>query len=235
MSGWTAKRFWSEVTTAPVEGGYGLFLDGRPVKTPAKSTVVVPTPILADAMADEWRAVEEVIDPNTMPMTRSANAAIDKVATQFAEVAEMIAAYGASDLLCYRAESPEALCQRQADGWDPLLDWAESAYNARLNPVAGLMPIAQEDAAVARLRTAVHAQTPFQLTALHDLVAISGSLILGLAVTRGRLTGEQAWALSRIDEDWQVEQWGEDEEASAMAAHKREALLHAERLYAMAS
>lgn len=231
MSGWTAKRFWKEASVCPVEGGYAVQLDGRGVKTPAKATLVLPTEAMAAAIAAEWDAQEEKVDPATMPVTRSANAAIDKVATQFAEVAAMIAEYGGTDLLCYRAEMPEDLVTRQAAAWDPLLDWAEAELGVRLEVTAGVLPKAQSEAALARLHALVSEVDPFRMAALHDLVGITGSLVIGLAVARGRISAQEAWDLSRIDEDWQIQQWGEDEEAAATAAIKRDALQHAARFW----
>lgn len=233
MSDWAAKRFWTEVNVVPAEGGFAVQLDGRPVKTPAKDPLVVPTPTMGQAVAEEWRAVEEKIDPNVMPYTRSANAAIDKVRVQFDDVAEMLAAYGGSDLLCYRATHPDPLIERQARGWDPLLDWADETFGARLRPTAGVMPIEQDAAALRALAAPLYDATPFELTALHDLIALSGSLVMGLAVAHGRLSVEDGWALSRIDEDWQIEQWGEDEDAMQAAAVKEAAFHHAHLFYKM--
>ena len=159
MSEWKAKRFWKEATAREETGGFGIFLDGRPVRTPAKRALVVPTPGFAEAVAAEWNAQHEVIDPNSMPFTRSANAALDKVAVQHAEVAQLLAAYGDSDLLCYRAEHPQALVARQAEQWDPMLDWAETALGARLEARAGVMHVPQDPAALDRLSQRVHAMT----------------------------------------------------------------------------
>ncbi|PWG18587.1 ATP12 family chaperone protein [Salibaculum griseiflavum] len=233
MSEWQAKRFWKEVTVVETEDGHGIELDGRPVKTPTKAPVAVPSAALAHAIAREWDAVEDVIEPVRMPMTRAANSAIDKVSVQFDEVADMLADYAGSDLLCYRAEGPEELCERQRVEWDPLLDWAEETYGARLRLGQGIMPVAQDDDALNRLRRAAHDQTVFQLTALHDLVTITGSLVLGLAISRGHLGADRAFDLSRLDEDWQIEQWGADDEAVAVAAIKRQQLEQAALLYSM--
>ena len=231
MSAWKPKRFWKAATPAPVEGGFTVTLDGRPVKTPAKALLVLPTEGLARLIAAEWDAQEDMVAPETMPATRAANSAIDKVQVQFAEVAEMLAEYGGTDLLCYRAEGPEPLVARQAGAWGPLLDWARDRYQAPLVATAGVMYIAQAPGSLAALRAAVFAQTPFQLAALHDLIAITGSLVLGLAVAENRLTADEAFALSRIDEHWQIEQWGEDEEAAAKEALKLQALREAARFY----
>ena len=233
MSGWAAKRFWKKADVAEVEGGFSVTLDGRSVKTPAKAALIVPTRAMAEAIAAEWDAQVEKIDPGTMPVTRGANAAIDKVRSQHAEVAQLIAEYGSTDLLCYRAEAPDELVARQAAAWDPLLDWARAAFGADLRVTAGVIPVAQDRAALEPLEAAVAAMTEFELAALHDLVGISGSLILGLAVSRGRLDAETAWNLSRIDDDWQIEQWGADEEAVEHAARKRADLLAAARFWAL--
>jgi chaperone required for assembly of F1-ATPase len=231
MSGWTAKRFWKEAQVDRVEGGFAVRLDGRPVRTPAKTPLVVPTAAMAEAIAAEWDAQVGVVKPLTMPVTRSANAALDKVAAQFAEVAGLIAAYGGSDLLCYRATGPDRLVARQAEAWDPLLHWAATALRAPLDATEGIVPVPQPEASLTRLSARVEGFTAFELTAVHDLVAITGSLVLGLAVTDGRLDPETAWTLSRIDETWQAELWGRDEDADAMEGQRREGLLHAGRFY----
>ena len=235
MSEWAAKRFWTEARVTDEDAGFGVALDARPVKTPAKAPLVVPTRPLAAAIADEWDGVDGKIDPRRMPMTRSANAAIDKVAHQRAEVAEMIAAYGETDLLCYRATAPQELVLRQGEEWDPLLDWADSVLAARLRPISGIMPQPQDAGAVEALRGAVHAQGVFQLTALHDLVALSGSLVIGLAAQHGARKPAELWEISRLDEAWQAELWGADEEAEETAAIKRAAFLHAHEFYCLAS
>ena len=233
MSGWTAKRFWQAAQAEPCDGGFTVRLDGRGVKTPAKAPLVVPTLAMAQAIAAEWDAQTGVVQPETMPVTRAANSAIDKIVPQRAEVVALLAAYGASDLLCYRAVGPEALAERQAAAWDPLLNWAAESFGARLAVTRGVMPVAQAPEAVARLEAEVAGLSVFRLAGFHDLVAISGSLVLALAVIRGRIDVAEAWTLSRIDEAWQVEQWGEDEEAAAMEAVKRVAFEGASRFYAL--
>ncbi len=233
MSGWKAKRFWQAAVAEPCADGFTVRLDGRAVKTPAKAALVVPTLEMAQAIAAEWDAQTGEVRPDTMPVTRAANSAIDKIVPQRAEVVAIVAAYGGSDLLCYRATGPEPLIARQAAGWDPLLGWAADVLGAELRVTSGVIPVPQPEAAVAALHDRVAAQSEFRLAALHDLVAISGSLVLGLAVTEGRLSADEAWALSRIDEAWQIEQWGEDEDAAAMEAHKRTAFHAASRFYAL--
>lgn len=227
MSGWAAKRFWKEAKAVQVDGGFTIELDGRSVKTPAKSPLVVPTFKIAEAIVGEWDAQEEKIEPATMPVTRTSNSAIDKVSVQFDEVAAMLADYGDSDLLCYRATHPEGLIARQAEQWDPILDWAADALGVRLMPVSGIMHQPQDGESLRILSDQVKSLTNFELAAFHDLVAISGSLVLALAVTFQRIGVEEAWALSRLDESWQEEQWGEDEEALELAKKKRADIVNA--------
>lgn len=224
MSGWKPRRFWKETRIQPEPGGgWGLRLDARPLRTPAKTPLVVPTPDLAHAIAAEWEAQSDEVRPASMPLTRMANSAIDKVAPQHAAVVAEVARYGASDLLCYRAVAPADLVARQAAVWDGYLDWADQALGARLRVTAGVVPVAQPEAAVARLTAEVAAQDPFALVGLHDLVAISGSLVIGLAVARRQRAPAEAFAASRIDEAWQAELWGLDDEAAAAEADKRAA------------
>ncbi|WP_264212207.1 ATP12 family chaperone protein [Leisingera thetidis] len=231
MSGWAQKRFWKQVSVAETDGGFAVELDGRRVKTPAKAPLVVPTREMGEAIAAEWAAQTESVDPLSMPCTRSANAAIDKVTHQHREVAAMLAEYGDSDLLCYRAAAPAELTLRQAQEWDPVLDWAAEALGARLQLREGVLHQPQHTAALAVLAERVHALTPFQLAAFHDLVGISGSLILGFAAAQGWRSADAIWQLSRLDERWQEEQWGVDEEAQAAAAVKRQEFLHAKRFF----
>ncbi|QCO55253.1 ATPase [Pseudorhodobacter turbinis] len=231
MSSWAPKRFWKQAEATAAEQGFTVTLDGRGLKTPAKTAFWVPSMDLAQEVAREWQAQEDFVRPETMPYTRTANSALDKVTPQFAAVADMLAAYGGSDLLCYRAEAPQELVARQAQAWDPLLDWAAESFGARLTVTQGLMPVEQPPECGALLAGAVHAQTPFQLAAFHDLVAISGSLVLALAIARGHLTPDEGFALSRIDEDWQSGLWGVDDEAAAFEAQKRQGISHAARFF----
>ena len=233
MSVWSARRFWTEATVTAEAGGFTVLLDARPVRTPLKAPLILPTEGLAQAVAAEWQAQQGTVNPATMPFTRTANSAIDKVAPQFDAVAAMLAEYGGTDLLCYRATDPQALIARQAAAWDPLLDWASEALQSPLHATAGVMHIDQPAASLTRLHRSVSDLSPFQLAAFHDLVAISGSLVLALAVTRGRLTAEQGWTLGRVDEDWQIEAWGTDAEAVEICALKRAAFLQADRFFAL--
>ena len=231
MSGWAAKRFWTAAEVAAEAEGFGVRLDGRPVRTPAKARLIVPTEALAAAIAAEWDAQQGLIAPATMPMTRAANATIDKIAKERDAVARMLVEYGGSDLLCYRAESPESLVAREADAWDPLLDWAESVFSVRLRRTTGVMPVPQERAALERLRAEVQLLDNWALTAFHDLVCLSGSLVIGLATLREYAPAEMLWRISRIDETWQAEQWGSDEEVLEMANRKENDFLNARRFH----
>ena len=231
---WAPKRFWKAASVQATEGGWTVLLDTRPVKTPAKRPLVLPTEGLARLIAEEWDAQEGKIDPNAMPATRMANSALDKVAPMVPAVADHLAEYGGSDLLCYRAARPAELVRRHAQAWDPLLDWAEQALGARLTVTVGVMHVPQPAPALSALRGQLDDFTPFHLAAFHDLVAISGSLILALAVAKSRLTPDEAWTLARIDEVFQAEEWGEDEEAAEVAALKRADFLSAARFFSLA-
>jgi chaperone required for assembly of F1-ATPase len=227
MSVLQRKRFWKAVGVEADRGGYTVVLDDRPLRTPARNALIVPTWALAEGIAAEWGAVEAEIRPLEMPLTRAANVTIDRVAPMASAVAEAISEYGNSDLICYRAEAPEPLVARQAKAWDPLIDWARQELSAELRPVVGVMHRAQSPEALGALRRAVDLYDPFGLTGLHELVALSGSLVLGLAVARGHLAGSEAWNLSRVDEVWQSEQWGLDDEAEALARRKGRDFLQA--------
>lgn len=231
MSEWKLKRFWEKTDVGPVEGGYAVTLDGRGVKTPAKASLVVPTRALADAIAKEWAAQENDVDPGTMPVTRTANSAIDKVAVQQAEVAGLLADYADSDLLCYRAERPDELVARQAAAWDPYLDWAAKELGASLVPVTGVMHAPQDGESLERLRDLTHQLSTFELAAFHDLVSLTGSLVLGFAAARDFADVEAIWLASRVDEIWQAEQWGADEEAVAAETLKKSEFLHAKAFF----
>lgn len=233
MTAWAAKRFWKAASTEPVEGGFTVRLDGRAVKTPAKAPLVVPTLAIAQAIAVEWDAQTGLIKPDTMPLTRAANSAIDKIAPLRAEVIAELAGYGGTDLLCYHAQSPAELIVRQQSTWGPLLDWAAIALHAPLTVTQGIIPVPQPQASLDRLHAAVSAFTNPELAGLHDLVAISGSLVLALAVTSGHLAPDAAFSLSRLDNSWQAEHWGTDEDEAELEALRRAAFLQAHRFFAL--
>ncbi|MDP5305946.1 ATP12 family chaperone protein [Paracoccus spongiarum] len=234
MTEWKARRFWAAAGVHPDgAAGWQVHLDDRPLRTPGKHALILPTEALAAAVAAEWDAQDQIIRPATMPLTRAANAAIEKVAPQFAAVAAMLADYGGTDLLCYRATAPDRLIRRQAEAWDPLIDWAAAELHAPLRITHGVIPVPQPAASLQRMHDAVLALDVFGLTALHDLVTLPGSLVLGLAVLRGRLGADEAHQLSRIDEAFQSEQWGQDDEAAEAAENRRQALLVAARFWSL--
>jgi chaperone required for assembly of F1-ATPase len=231
--GWTLKRFWKEAVVVPTDRGFAVELDGKPIRTPGKAALVLPTRALAQMVAAEWQAQEAEVRPMTMPATRTANSAIDTVGTHRASIVEDLSGYGGTDLLCYRAEKPAELRGRQAVAWDPLLIWTESRFGAGLKVGDGIVPVSQEPVALAALAAEVARLDDFQLAAFHDLVVLSGSLVIALAVIEGVRSPEEAWGLSRIDEAWQIEQWGEDEEAAESARAKHAAFVHAARFHAL--
>ncbi|WP_109670963.1 ATP12 family chaperone protein [Roseicyclus mahoneyensis] len=233
MGGWKAKRFWQDVSVAQDAGGFAVMLDTRRVLTPGKQPLILPTPAMARAVAAEWAAQDGEIKPLTMPVTRAANSAIERVRPQRAEVAAMLAAYAETDLTCHRAAGPAELVARQAQAWDPLLDWAATAHGAPLIPTTGVLPVDQPPDSLRALADHVAALGEFHLTALHDLVTLSGSLLLGLATSARHLDPETAWALSRIDEEWQIEHWGRDEDADAAMEIKRAQFLQADAFWTM--
>lgn len=204
------KRFWKDVT---VEAGE-IRLDGKPVRTPGRVPLALPIPALAEAAADEWRAVDGDIDPRRMPLTGLANAAIDRIAPDTAAFAAGLAAYGESDLLYYRAELPEPLVERQHAAWDPLLDWARGRYDVHFETATGVMHRAQPPATIARLFEAVAAQDAFHLAGLSPVVTVTGSLVAALALLEGAADADAIWKAARIDEDWQEEMWGQDDLAT---------------------
>lgn len=231
MSEWVQKRFWKAAQVVETESGHSVLLDGRGIKTPAKASLVVPTKALALAIADEWDAQEDVVKPQEMPCTRTANAAIDKVTPQFAEVADMLAAYGDADLLCYRATGPAELIDRQDKSWTPLLDWIGSEFGVALETFGGVIHTPQNANTLAELTRKTYEFSAFELAAFHDLVSLSGSLVIGFAATSDARPIQQLWEISCLDEIWQKEQWGTDEDAEAGAGVKAAAFVQAKRFY----
>ncbi|MEY8098869.1 ATP12 family chaperone protein [Falsihalocynthiibacter sp. S25ZX9] len=231
MTSWATKKFWKNAEVAATEGGFEVLLDGRKLRTPSKAALVIPTLEIAQKVAREWQSQDTKIDPVTMPVTRMANSAIDKVAHQFDAVADMLASYGETDLLCYRAAFPIELVEKQHAVWTPFLLWAETTFDAPLVLGEGIMHVAQPAASIAKLRAPVFALNTFELVAFHDLVAISGSLVLGLAALRAFKSPEDIWQASRLDENWQESQWGQDDEATELAAKKRQAFFEAFEFY----
>jgi chaperone required for assembly of F1-ATPase len=209
------KRFYKEVS---VSSDYGIALDGRPVKTPAKALLILPNTKLAEAVADEWRAQGDKIDPWKMPSTGLANAAIDKITP---ELVAGLAAYAESDLLCYRAAEPPALVARQDAEWNPVLDWARGRYDVSFTLVPGIIHQPQPPATINRLGAALEAYPPFAIAALSQVITISGSLVIGLALAENAIGAEAAFDAAHLDELWQEEQWGADDFALEARAARR--------------
>lgn len=220
------KRFWKEVAVA--DGA--IRLDGRAVRTPARAPLILPTPALAEAIADEWRAVGEEIDPRAMPLTGYANAAIDKIGPDTAAFAAGLALYGETDLLCYRAENPPQLAMRQAEIWDPLLDWARKRYDIAFVVTVGIVHRAQPPETLARLSAAIAARRAFELAALSPIVTIGGSLVVALMLAENALTPDAAFEATHLDELWQAELWGEEWMAADARALRRADFASADRL-----
>jgi chaperone required for assembly of F1-ATPase len=215
------KRFWTTASAIETDGGWGIELDGKPLRTPARGQLLVRGAALADAIAGEWASAADPVDPRTMPLTGLANAAIDHVAPDPAAFAATIARYAESDLACYRADSPSALVERQAASWDALLGWARRRYDVDFVVTAGILHVPQPAATIKRLAFEVAALDPFRLAALSPLTTIGGSLVAALAVFEGGLTVDEAWNAVSLDERWQLDQWGADAEAEATLANRR--------------
>ena len=217
------KRFWKEAVAVPENGGWGIALDGRPVRTPKRAPLIVPTEALGNAIAAEWQEQAEDVSPATMPLTGLANAAIDLATPDPTAFAEPVAAYAATDLFCYRDDRDAALQAEQVATWNPHLAWAEARYCVEFTITQGILPVDQPPATVAALRDAVFAQDAWRMAALTPLVTIGGSLVAGLAHVEESVDAEALWQAVSLDELYQERRWGADAQAQAQrAAHKRD-------------
>ena len=223
------KRFWTTAEAVAEEGGWGVRLDERPLRTPGRAAVLVPTETLARAIADEWASAEETVDARATPLTGLANAAIDRVAPDRPAFAAGLARYAEADLACYRAEGPETLARRQQQSWDSLLGWARRRFDVDFSVTTGIVHVAQPKPTVDRLAHEIAALDAFRLAGLSPLVTIGGSLVAALAVLEGALTPDDAWQAVSIDERWQIEKWGSDAEAELAMANRRRDFLAAAR------
>ena len=223
------KRFYDRAEFEAVDDGVAVTLDGKIVKTPARRPLVLPNDLIAGAIAGEWSAQGETIEPDSMPLMRLAATAIDRIADNRDSVIDEIAAYGETDLLCYRTAEPEDLNARQAEGWQPLLDWCAEHLGAELEVTEGVIAEPQDSAATEALRAAVDGHDGMSLAALHTITTATGSLILALALSRGRIDAKTAWLLSRIDEMFQAERWGIDRESLAKTERLRATLFASAR------
>jgi chaperone required for assembly of F1-ATPase len=211
------KRFYKEVGVDEAEGGFAITLDGRPIRTPSGRHVVIPSRAIADAVAAEWAGQAETLDPMTMPLTRLANSVVEGVVDRVADVSDDLARYFQSDLVFYRAGHPEALVAREAEHWDPVLFWAAESLGAHFILSEGIMHVRQPDEAIQAARGAVPTD-PWSVAALHVITTLTGSALLGLALVHGVRDADQIWAAAHVDEDWNADQWGVDEEAAARRA-----------------
>ena len=219
--GWTGtrpKRFYKDVTVTDADGGYGVLLDGRPIRTPLKQTFAVPTEDLAKAVAGEWQAQDEYVVAATMPLLRLANTAIDQAEDKLGAIVEEFVSYAGSDLLCYRADTPDGLVARQETHWDPLLTWAARELGAGFVVTRGIIHQAQPDAVLSAVAAWAGRRDRFAMTALQGLTALTGSAVIAMALSDGHVSAEEAWCAANVDEDWQIELWGRDEEAERVRA-----------------
>ena len=215
------KRFYKDVQVANEGEGFSIQLDGRAVRTPLKNTLAVPTSALADAIAGEWTAQDEHIVPSTMPITKLANTSIDHSHSKAEAIVDEFVGFAGSDLLCYRAEAPQGLVERQQAHWDPVLTWAREHAGSALIVTTGVIHRSQPETALASLRRQAAAYDPFRLTALQTLTALTGSAVLALALAQEGLAAEPAWTAANVDEDWQIERWGWAAEAERQRASRR--------------
>jgi len=228
------KRFYKNVSVAPKDAGFAIKLDARSVRTPQGSEFSVPTQALATALAGEWEAQTERIDPASMPLTKLCNSTLDGVSPNRQIVINDVAKFSGHDAVCYRAQEPEGLVARQSEFWDPVLNWAEKSLGVRWVCAGGVMPVTQEPNSADAIKTRLTDTCPFQLAALHELTTLSGSALLALAYQDGAISFERLWQASNVDEDWQIERWGADGEAEARRKIRLEDARAADRLFALA-
>lgn len=216
------KRFFKEARTVERDGAFALELDGKPARTPARNVLAAPGRAIGEMLAAEWNSLGETIDPAKMPLTRLLNVAIDRVSVEGDAVAADVANYANSDLVCYRADTPEGLAAMQAAAWDPVLDWARDELGARFVVSAGVMHVEQPSSSVTAVRTEVdRVPRPFGLAALATVTALTGSALIALMLARGAISADAAWTAGHVDEDWNIAQWREDEEAMQRRAARR--------------
>jgi len=209
------KRFYDQVGYVAQDCGFAIQLDGRSVKTPMKKQLLLPSEALAQAVQSEWEVQGEKIDPHAMPLTRLANAALDRIDAERDAVIEQIIRFCGTDLLCYRADAPDSLVEVQAQAWDPLLTWLKSDLDIHLPVAIGITPISIEDGVEAKFETQIDALDVFALSGLGAIVSAAGSLVVGLGVLHGHIDGEQAYLAASVDERYQLDRWGADDDAEA--------------------
>lgn len=215
------KRFYKKVSVRADGDGFAIGLDANTLKTPGRTPFALPVRALAEAVAEEWRGQGTCIDRSTMPLTALANTAIDQVADNADAVRGDIRAFAASDLLCYRAQSPDGLVRRQQTHWDPVLAWSDTALDAPFHLAGGIMPVEQPLPSLDRITVVLAGVEPLPLAAVHMVTTLTGSALLALALTHGRMDAGAVWRAAHVDEDWQIETWGEDAEARARRTGRR--------------
>lgn len=215
------KRFYKDASHAAVDGGYAIHLDGRPVKTPGKALLVLPSEELAQAVAAEWASQDKEINPAIMPLTRIANSAQDAVTVRFDEVADDITRFAGNDALCYRADDPESLVETQRRLWDPVVDWAGTLLGGRFVLIEGLIHAPQPAVLLNAYRARLAALSPLRLAGFHTVTSLTGSALLALALLEEHLEADEAWAAAHVEEDFNIARWGEDAEAALVRAYKR--------------
>lgn len=223
------KRLYKEAGTEPAEGGFAVLLDGKPIKTPGRRKLVLPTEPLAGGIAAEWREQSTSIRPETMPLMQIAATVLDHLAAHRPEVENAVLRFAETDLVCYRADAPPELVREQRVAWEPLLDWLAETYGARLSVTAGILPVSQSPEAIAALRIFVRGLDDWKLGALQAAVSAAGSFTVGLALVEGRIDAAQAFAASELDEGWSIDHWGEDPETTRRRAVVRNDLAAARR------
>lgn len=224
------KRFYEKAEIAELDDGFTVHLDARPVKTPARHILLLPTSAAAEIVAEEFRAQKDVVDPAKMPATRLVNTAIDGIAFDPQAVVEDILRFASTDMICYRADSPKELVTRQTERWDPLIDWMDG-FGARFSLAEGVMHIEQPREAIAAFGTQLSSfQHPIALAALHTMTTLTGSAIIALAVAKNEISADEGWSRAHIDEDWTIEQWGKDDEANARRAFRKQEMMISDRL-----
>lgn len=215
------KRFYKEASYVQSEGAFAIQLDGRTVKTPGKATLLLPNEAIAKAVTAEWEAQEKEINPGSMPLTRMANSAQDAVSERFEDVADDIVKFAGNDALCYRADDPQSLVDTQTNLWDPVVDWAGKLLGGRFVLIEGIIHAAQPEELLKAYKDRISEETPLRLAALHTATSLTGSALLALAVKEGHLSADDAWTAAHVEEDFNIERWGEDAEAAQIRAYKR--------------
>jgi chaperone required for assembly of F1-ATPase len=216
-----ARRLYNKVSVAGAMPPFSVTLDERPLRTPLKRALDLPTGALAQAVAAEWDVQTEKIDPRTMPLTRLANTAIDRVAPDHDRIIGEIVDFAGSDLVCYRTEEPLGLIERQAKVWQPVLDWARAALGAQFIVTGGIVHIQQPAAALQAARNYLAQKSSWELTAIHNRTTLTGSALIASMACDGAIPASEAWAAAHVDEDWQIEHWGWDEEARHRRNHRK--------------